>query len=284
MKIITFKTIEQFLELLVENLKKKTLILEKPYKNVITSIWKMFPNSKEKTQTFSLLSSLDSNKNITILFYSDFKSSENVVKEIEKSARVQEPKVTNELFYSKRSYNDHWLLDNIYFLSGNYDNNENKKAEDFIRLYNKVFEGQEKNEEKNALLIFFETPNILKSITTIIDKIYMFQPFILIFTNIEKKIFKCQIKKAIYNIDEDDEDDDEDKDEDDNDILPFFDMNNIFIHSNNIEGYKRAIMPILKVFRYFNQLGDAFFKQLPELINMENLDKEIQYLFYIMEL
>ena len=36
----------------------------------------------------------------------------------------------------------------------------------------------------------------------------------------------------------------------------------------------------MKVYRYFNQLGDSFFKQLPELINIDNLDKKIQYLFH----
>ena len=57
-------------------------------------------------------------------------------------------------------------------------------------------------------------------------------------------------------------------------------MNNIFIYKKDEESFKKAIIPILKVYRYFNQLGDSFFKQLPELINIDNYDKDIRHLFH----
>ena len=273
MKLIKFKKIEEFLDNLVENIKRNTLILEAPYKNVITSIWRVFPNSNDKKQTFSLLSSLDSNKSISILFYSDFKSSENLVSKIIYSAKAGNPNIKQESLYSRFSFDEHWLIENLYFLKNQYDD-ENKKTEDFLKIYESAIEFINKDEEKRILLIFFEYPNVLNSIKNIVNKIYKFQPFILIFSNKEKKFFKYEIKEKIYELI------DEDDDEDDNDILPFFDMNNIFILPNNAEGYNRAIIPVLKVFRYFNQLGDAFFKQLPELITMENIDKEIQYLYH----
>ncbi len=108
---------------------------------------------------------------------------------------------------------------------------------------------------------------------TIIEKTYENQPFILIFSEKQKKIFKYEIKEKIYEIM------DEDEDDDDNDFLPYFDMNNIFIYKKNEESFKKAIIPILKVYRYFNQLGDSFFKQLPELIDIDSNGKDIRHLF-----
>ena len=99
-------------------------------------------------------------------------------------------------------------------------------------------------------------------------------PFILFFSNKEKKFSKYEIKSKIYELM------DEEDDEDDNEILPYFDMNNIFIYKNNDESYKDSIITLLKVYRYFNQLGDSFFKKLPELINIENIYKNLKYLFH----
>ena len=273
-KLIQFKTIEEFIKVLVENINKKYLILNSPYKNAITSIWRVFPDSKDKIQTFTLSSSLDSNKSISLIFYSNFKTSEKLVKAIENSIQKESSKQTNELLYLKLSYDDHWLIENMYFLNGEYNNDEKKKTEDFLKLYKKAIENRGKDEEKRILLVFLDYPQLLESIKNIIEKLYMFQPFILIFTEKEKKFFKYEVKSKIYELL------DEDEDEDDNEIFPFFDINNIFIYKNNEESYKKTIIPILKVYRYFNQLGDSFFRQLPELINIENLENDIQYLFH----
>lgn len=88
MKVIEFKDIEKFSLLLAENIKKKKLVLERYYNNAISSTWKVFPDSKDEKQeqlTFSFVSSLASNKNISLIFYSNFKKSEKFVKEIEKN-------------------------------------------------------------------------------------------------------------------------------------------------------------------------------------------------------
>ena len=42
-------------------------------------------------------------------------------------------------------------------------------------------------------------------------------------------------------------------------------MNNIFIYENN-EGHKKILMTILKIFSYFNQLGDWFYIHLFESV------------------
>ena len=271
-KLIQLKTIEKFRDLLIENIKKKTLILKEPYKNSLTSIWRIFPDSKDKKQTFSLASSLDSRKKITLLFYSDFKTSEPLVKEIEKSIKTEKPELIDKKFFKLLSYKDNWLIESMYFLT-NQNDDDSKKKEDFLKLYEKPIENLYKDEEPRSLFVFFDGPNILDSMKTIIERTYFKQPFILIFSEKEKKIFKYEIKEKIYEIMDED-------DEDGNDLLPYFDMNNIFIYKKNEESFKKAIMPILKVYRYFNQLGDSFFKKLPELINIDSNDKEIRNLFH----
>ena len=305
MKVIEFKDIEKFSLLLAENIKKKKLVLERYYNNAISSTWKVFPDSKDEKQeqlTFSFVSSLASNKNISLIFYSNFKKSEKFVKEIEKNIdairQVDEKKTDNSLI-SEISYEDHWLIDNMYFLPNEYDNDEQKKTEDFIELYKKAIANIEKTDDKRILLVFFDSLDIVNNIKNILEKIYIYQPFILIFSDKDKEIFKDELMRAINemsinnnnkdnddNDDDDDDDDDEDEDNKDKnqtakiDILPFVDMNNFFIYNDNEENYKKAIISLFKVYRYFNQLGDAYFKKLHELINIDILDENFDYLFH----
>ena len=116
MKIIQFKTIQEFYDILNSNVAKKTLIIKSPYKNSLSTVWKIFPDSIEKKQTFTLVSSLDYNQNISLLFYSDFQNSENVVKEIENSIYAEKLLEDDEISYSKIYYKDHWLIENMFFI------------------------------------------------------------------------------------------------------------------------------------------------------------------------
>ena len=131
-KLIQFKTIEEFQSLLYQNIKEKTLVL-KPYKNVINSIWRIFPLSKDKLQTFSLISSMDINQNISLFFYSDYLTSEKVVKEMETAINIKiHPIMKEEKTYTKIVYNN-WLIDSIFFIKNN--NNDEEKQEEFTSLY-----------------------------------------------------------------------------------------------------------------------------------------------------
>ena len=59
-----------------------------------------------------------------------------------------------------------------------------------------------------------------------------------------------------------------------------FDINNIFIYKNESNEYKKILMALLKVFSYFNQLGDGFFKQITDMgLKLENLENEFKYLY-----
>ena len=265
-KVIQFKTIDEFYHLLNNNVIEGKLIIKSPYRNEISSVWRIFPDSNENKKTFTLISSLNYNNKISLLFYSDFQNSEKVVKIIEKSIYAQNSYKSDEIFYSKISYNNHWLIDNMFLIKEKYGKEEDK-IKDFKIIYKKALENKEKEEEKKVVLVMFETKDTLDNLISIIEEIYMHQPFIIIFTNKTFKIFFYEIKNKIAE-------------ELDDDILPYFDMDNIFIYKNNNEGYKKVIFSIIKVYRYFNQLGDSFFKQLPNKIYIENLDKEIQHLFF----
>ena len=263
MGIIHLKSIHEFQKLLIENLKNKKVILKKPYKNSITSTWKLFPKDENKKNTFILLSSLDENGNITLMFYSDYIESEKAIKEIEKQAQAEKKGEDNELIYKKNIY-DNWLIDDIYYLKEQYKD-EKKKMDDFTKLYEKKKSERQKNEINRILLIFFDSEKLVDIIFDNIDAFLMDQIFILIFSN-DIANLKSKINKRFEEFSEDD--------------LAYFDMDNIFILNNSNEGYKKILMPILKVFRYFNQLGDSFFKQLPDLINMENYQGEVEHLFH----
>ncbi len=114
-KIIHFKEINLFHQCLIDNLNKKSLILKAPYKNVITSIWKIFPKKENQIQTFTLISSKEFNKNISLIYFSNYTQSEEIVKKIEKQFQIeQKPKIDNQ-FYSQISYNN-YFIQNMYFL------------------------------------------------------------------------------------------------------------------------------------------------------------------------
>jgi len=263
MGIIHFKSIYEFQKLLIENLKNKKVILKAPYKNSITSTWKLFPKDEAKKNTFILLSSLDENGNITLMLYSNYQESEKAIKEIEKQAQAEKKGEDDELIYKKIIY-DNWLIDDIYYLKEQYKD-EVKKMKDFTKLYEKKKSERQKNDTNRILLIFFDSEKLVDIIFDNIDTFLMDQIFILIFSD-DIANLKSKINKRFEEFSEDD--------------LAYFDMDNIFILNKSNEGYKKILMPILKVFRYFNQLGDSFFKQLPDLINMENYQGEVEHLFH----
>jgi GTP-binding protein EngB required for normal cell division len=55
----------------------------------------------------------------------------------------------------------------------------------------------------------------------------------------------------------------------------------VFTFKDSIHSYKKIVIPILKVYNYFNQLGDSFYKCLPELgLKINSLSIGNKNLFY----
>jgi hypothetical protein len=147
MGIIHFKSIIEFQKLLIENIKGKKVVLKAPYKNAITSIWKVFPKDETKKNNFYLLSSLDDNANITLMFYSNFQESEKALKEIENQAQAVKKGEDDELIYKKIIY-DNWLIDDIYYLKDKY--NDEKKKWMILLNYMKKKKSEKKKERSKS--------------------------------------------------------------------------------------------------------------------------------------
>ena len=128
--LLKLKTLKDFESLCALNITKKLLVLKSPYKNVINSVWKIFPNNKSKTQTFTLISSKSYNKKISIYSYYNYTNIKNIVEEIQKQLLIERIKceiVVKDKDLDKLSFQDNWILDCIYFLTGNYSKKKNKR-------------------------------------------------------------------------------------------------------------------------------------------------------------
>ena len=160
-------------------------------------------------------------------------------------------------------FKKNWIIDNIYYLPSFY-NTLKDKENDFMELlgFNMEDFGYRK------LIIIFDEEKILDFIIKIIKKFYKNQIFILLFTeqNIDelKQKINTKLNEKLKET-----------------HLSFFDSNNIFIYDNSKDGFKRCIMSLVKVFNYFNQLGDGFYKQIisEKKFNIEGLEEEFNNLF-----
>ena len=258
--IIKLKTLKDFESCCVENIKKKLLILKSPYKNIINSVWKIFPKNNSNNQTFTLISTKSYNKKISIYTYYNYPKIKNIVEEIQRQLLIEIEK--NRLNIEDKninylSFKDNWILDTIYCFKENMIDKENN----FIKL----LESKQADSGFRKLLIFFDEGNILDFMIKLVKKFYENQFFILFFTKDVEK-FKTEIKSKLNILKEK--------------FLCYFDINNIFIFENSELGIKKSIISLVKVYTYFNQLGDGFYKQLKaKKCNIDGLDDELKPLF-----
>jgi len=260
-KNIIFKNIQQFRTYLKENVQKKLLIIKKPYKKVINTVWKLYPNNAKKhKKTFTLISSQSFEKNLSLFFYSNFKRAENVVKEIEDQAQMNPYQENKQKSFEERKYNK--LIDKMIFLDDKLEKSEAKIKAFKDRIKQNIEENDKKNIKFRNVLIFFDENNLYDTINDLINEFYIEQIFIIIFSSdsdLKKKIYQIKINENRKS---------------------YFDQNNIFIFKNEDDEYKKIMVPILKIFSYFNQLGDRFFKQLSDLrIKNESIEYEFKYLY-----
>jgi len=260
-KNINFKSIQDFRICLRENVQKYLLIIKKPFKNTINTVWKLYPkNAKKHKKTFTLVSSQSWEKNLSLFFYSNFKRAENVVKEIEDQAQMKPRQENKEKSFEERKYIK--LIDKMIFLDDKLEKSEAKLKAFKDRIKQNIKENDKKNIIFRNVLIFFDENNLYDIINELIDEFYFEQIFIIVFSSdsdLKKKIYQIKINERRKS---------------------YFDLNNIFIFKNEINEYKKIMIPILKIFNYFNQLGDGFFKKLSNLgIKNENLEKEFKYLY-----
>ena len=257
-KIINFDSIEQFRECLLNNLNKKTLFIKPPYKNALATIWKIFPKDSQRKNTFTLLSSNNYDKGISLIFFGENNQSKNTIKEIENIIQKNSPIQNIEKKYLEYTYDDKLIKNIILFPI------EKKKDTEITTDLSEIMKS--KNNDSGNLFIFFEDENLPDLIKTIINKLYNKPIFFVIFTMGDTKITRQKINNQLKKL---------------NDLKKaFIDIDNFYMYENKSENYKKIILSILKVYSYYNQLGDGFFKDIIEMnLNIEGLKEEFNHLF-----
>ena len=182
---IKLKTLKDFESCCIENINKKLLILKPPYKNIINSVWKVFPNNKSNSQTFTLISMKSYNKKISVYNYYNYPKIKDIVEQMQKQLLIEiekSPLIIEDENLDLLSFKDNWILDKIYCLKGNYSKMEDKEN-DFIKL----LKSEQTDSGFRKLLIFFDEENILNFMIKLVKQFYANQFFILFFT---KKMLK----------------------------------------------------------------------------------------------
>ena len=261
-KVVSFKDISDFKKILEKNINKGTLILKSPYKSVIDSIWKIFPNDSSKNQTFTLISQKSFNKTISLFFFENYTKSESFVKEVENQLLIKQKEKIKFVNYTQFTYETNIFVDSMFFLLGKEEDEEKK-----INTFVKIIEEKEKINKFRSLLVFFDENNILNSLMKIINKLYKSQIFILILNSNDKANLYYEIANKINELSET--------------KRSYFDMNNIFIYNDSKLELSKSIISILKVYTYFNQLGSGFYNKLQNTdLKIENYQDEVINLFH----
>ena len=140
---------------------------------------------------------------------------------------------------------------------------EKKTGKEIVSNFSEII--NLKNGDSGKILIFFDHEKLSDIIKMIFDKFYAEPIFVVIFTSedindIKKKIIiKLNKLSSIKK--------------------PFVDIDNFFIYKNDYANHKKILLLLLKVFTYYNQLDDGFFKDILDSdLKIPELDKELNYL------
>ena len=257
-KFIRFDNITKFRECLLDNISKKTLIIKPPYKSAVATRWKIFPKNPDKNNTFTLISSSNYDKGLSLIIFGENDDSKNIIKEIETQIQKQKLNTNIEKLFLEHIYNDR-LVKNIIVLP-----TENKTEKEIVSDFSEIIKSK-KEEDYGKILIFFENSNLAETIKKIFDKFYKDPIFVVIYTSGDTQEIKKKIKIQLNKLN----------------ILkkPFVDIDSFFIYKNDKESQKKILLPLLKVFSYYNQLGDGFFKDITDMnLEIKGLDEEFKFL------
>ena len=231
-KAIQFKSIEEFRMCLKDNIDKNLLIIRKPYKNIIKTIWKIFPNDNKNKKTFSLTSSQNWVKNLSIIFYSNYKRAEKVANEIEDQIQIIPKQKNNKSNYLEKTYDK--LIENMIFLDDQTDKKDNKLQIFKEIIKTNIEEREKRNIKFRNILIFFDDKNeknLFDDIKDIINEFFLEQIFIIIFSSDDTEDLKTKIYKKIDKFNEN--------------RKCHFDINNVFFYKNESNEHKKILMVLL---------------------------------------
>ncbi len=255
-KILKLEKIRQFLNIIKDNIKRKKLVIKPIYKNIVKSIWKTFPNDTTKEDSFTLVSTKYVNKNLSLIFFSNYERAQEVVNEIEKQGQlIIKSKTNQEIIY----YNGFVLQNSLFIEEANLGKEEKMK-----KLY-EIFEKnkKEKKKEFRTILVFFDEPNLEDIIIDVSKKLYKEQIFIIIIYSKIISELESELKFRINKFTDT--------------RKSYFDMNNIYILSKN--DYDHIYIPLLKIYNYFNQLGDGYYKEVADSnYEIKGFEEEFKYI------
>jgi len=261
-----FTNLSSFYTCLIDNIKEKKLEIKNPYEMTVNTIWKIDPKgSKNQQDSLTLvLYQIDFYK-LSLFFFSNLNKANEIIDYIS-TQETNSPKVLSKKDNPfEMIYQNSFLIKKIICL----DNIKNKAFidDDFINNKLKI---DKKADEYGKILIFIDQENLIEIIMEIIDNYYDEDFFVIIInTNNNNKSnsedFKLTLEFEINKLTDTQK--------------AHFDINNIYFF-DTLEKEKIYIS-LLKIYNYFNQLGDEFFRELLE--NPKNkingLKEEFNYLF-----
>ena len=280
--IIKFKTLSNFCDCLYDNINKNSLLIDPPYKDkVIATKWMLFPNENKFTHTFTLMLRRRVNENLSLYFFSNYKDASVIIKEIEEQElfiRRSKGKDNIDNNLEEIIYDQGSIIENIKFFKDINKVDKPKKIlfdemSNDLKLKNKEF--------RQVLILFYDInkkDDLFETIIDVVNEKYSQHIYLIIINEKETE----KINQEFLNTSQ------ELKIELENLIntkltsikKEYFDINNIMILNGN--EYSKIYICLLKIYSYFNQLGDGFYKELldySDFARIKGFEKEFKYLY-----
>ena len=186
-----------------------------------------------------------------MIFHSNYEEAKDLVKEIEEQGRItkQKSKSENENLI-EINYNN-VLIDDMIFMNYNQSN-------DRVKSFKEIIENNFKKKEYRTILFFFDKDaNLINKIIDVIDIFYQNHIFIIIYTDKDVNNLRTTLEEAIVSNFEDDQ-------------KIYFDINNIIIF--NKDNINTMFLSIIKIFSYYNQIGDGYFKEIANIMKIKDYE------------
>ena len=272
-----FQTVETFSDCLKENIERNIVNINSPYDNkVIATTWKIFPKNNNSNKTFTLILERKINQNLSLFFFSNYDRAEIFIDEIEEQNVYKNKKENNKnKSFNEIIYKEGSIIENIIYFKD--INNTNERENSLINKMSEDLKLKRKDFRQVLILFYDKKDNLIETLTKIIEEKYEQHIFIIIVneTQTEKnnEEFLSTSQELEFDLKYEIEQLTEIQKE-------YFDFNNIIIL--NAYEYSKIYIYLIKIYCYFNQLGDGYFKEFIENSNFfkkKGFEKEFDYLF-----
>ena len=169
-----FSNIEQFKECLINNINTNNLIIKDIYEEVIFTIWKIFPTVESEKDSYTLIIDKISDKDLSLIFYSNYKDAETIVKKIEKDLKITINENINKPNSQECIYKNNYIQ-NMIFL----------KDDKNIKIFKEIIEEHFKYKQYRTIIFFLDNndANLIPNILSIIHEFCEENIFLMIYTN-----------------------------------------------------------------------------------------------------